>query len=162
MKAMIGLVVAILIIFCVTLFWPTTSNDKTADTETTKQQQAEQVTQTEVVTSVESEQQTEAESQKIERMQEAYALLEKARTKLKRQLSLLKHEMWGRKFEPAQAKEINELMLNAHKFNKLPPMLGAFSSAEEIQDELDKVNFAIKSLEEVQKMLESSEDIENE
>ena len=162
MKAMIGLVVAILIILSVTLFWPTSSNDTVTEQEAVRQDKTEQAVQTEALSSAKLEQQSAAELEKIERMQEVYASLEKARTKLKRQLARLKHEMWGRKFEPAQAKEINQLMLNAHKFNKLPPMLGAFSSPEEIQTELDKINFAIKSLEEVQTMLASAEDIENE
>ena len=162
MKAMIGLVVAILIIFSVTLFWPTSSSDTVMEKEAVRQDKSEQALQTEALPSAEMEQQSAAELEKTERMHEVYASLEKARTKLKRQLARLKHEMWGREFEPAQAKEINQLMLNAHRFNKLPPMLGAFSSPEEIQAELDKVNFAIKSLEEIQVMLASVEENETE
>ena len=85
-----------------------------------------------------------------------YKLLEKARSDLKQQLSRLKHEMWGLKFPVEEAREMNEIMLNGHKLIKNPDMLGAFSSVEGIRDELNKVIFANKALEDVKSMVEQN------
>ena len=45
-------------------------------------------------------------------------------------------------------------MLTAHKLIKNPYMLGAFSDVAGIRDELDKVVFANKALEDVKSIIE--------
>ena len=64
--------------------------------------------------------------------------------------------MWGLKFPVEEAKEMNEIMLNAHKLIKNPDLLGAFSDIESIKAELDKVIFAEKALEDVKAMIEQN------
>ncbi|MEQ8428190.1 MAG: hypothetical protein RLT87_04800 [Gammaproteobacteria bacterium] len=147
MKAMMGLVIAILVVSILTLFWPESTGEKASSTpEVSTAQQASEITVPDSDSSSEAMQQ----DQHVQQMKAEYELLEQARKELKRHLARLKHEMWGKKFPPEQAKEINQIMLNAHKFEKTPRMLGAFHDADEIQDERDRVLFAIKSLEEVE------------
>ena len=154
MKAMVGLIIAILIIVCLNLFWPSSQpvvslNDNTINnTETT-----------EVIS--ESHQQTPSpglntpsDDEKTRLMKEAYAQLEQERKNLKRYIARLKHEMWGLKFPPDQAKQISETVLGAARLIKNPHMLGAFSSVQGIQDEINKVSFAQKSLEQANVIIE--------
>ncbi len=54
--------------------------------------------------------------------------------------------MWGLKFPAATSKNISTTVMGANKLLKNPHMLGAFSSVEEIKDEIAKVDFAEKSL----------------
>ena len=157
MKAMVGLVIAILIIFTVTLFWPTTSTNNTtisSSEKTTLGSEPQKSLEEESDQSRPIQLNTPADDAKSEQMAAEYKLLEKARTDLKRQLARIKNEMWGLKFPPDEAKEINEIMLNAHKLIKNPYMLGAFSDVEGIKDELDKVVFANKALEDIKSMIE--------
>lgn len=154
MKAMVGLVIAILVISILTLFWPESTGERASSTpEVSPAQQNPDITVPDTASSSEATQQ-DSHAQK---MKAEYELLEQSRKELKRHLARLKHEMWGKKFPPEQAKEINQIMLNAHKFEKTPRMLGAFHDASEIQDERDKVLFAIKSLEEIETWLQQND-----
>ena len=61
--------------------------------------------------------------------------------------------MWGLKFEKDKAKHMNEVLLNAHKLIKNPDMLGAFSDVKNIRDEIIKIKFINKSLDQVTKTI---------
>lgn len=150
MKAMMGLVIAILVISILTLFWPESTGEKASSIPEVSP--AQQTPAIKVPDTAEASQQ----DQHAQQMKAEYELLEQARKELKRHLARLKHEMWGKKFPPEQAKEINQIMLNAHKFEKTPRMLGAFHDADEIQDERDRVLFAIKSLEDVEAWIQQN------
>ncbi len=95
-----------------------------------------------------------SDDEKVKLMTAEFEILKQERTKLKRRLSRLKHEMWGMKFTPDKAKNINEIMMTAHKLIKNPNMLGAFSSVEGIKDEISKIQFANKSIDQVSAMIE--------
>lgn len=86
----------------------------------------------------------------------AYEELEEGRKKLKRRLSRLKHDMWGLKFAPDQAKKMSSIMLEGHKLIKNPEMLGAFFTVKQIEDEIAKISFAGKSLNEIDRMIEEN------
>lgn len=157
MKTMVGLVVSILIIFSVVLFWPSSS---IKDINTPVMKEISISNETAIISDDEDtghtviKLNTPADDLKSEQMAAEYKVLEKARSKLKQQLARLKHELWGLKFPSDQAKEMNEIMLNAHKLLKNPNLLGAFSDVQGIKDELDKINFANKALEDVKTMIE--------
>ena len=57
--------------------------------------------------------------------------------------------MWGLKFKKNTAKEMNEVLLNALKLIKNPGLLGSFSDIENIRDEIMKLRFANKALDQV-------------
>lgn len=153
MKTTMGLVIAILIISILTLFWPD-SLEEQSNSSTVVSSVSDNATKTVPAMTAKSE--PTGPEQRAEQMKSEYELLEQARKDLKRLLARLKHEMWGMKFAPEQAMEINEVMLNAHKFEKTPRMLGAFHDADEIRDERDKVLFAVKSLEEIETWLQQN------
>ncbi|MDP7197164.1 MAG: hypothetical protein QF864_13370, partial [SAR202 cluster bacterium] len=52
-----------------------------------------------------------------------------------------------------KAKEMSEILLNAHRLIKNPNMLGAFSDTESIRDETMKVKFANKSLDRITEII---------
>lgn len=158
MKAMVGLVIAILIIFLANLFWP--SNQASDRTLSSKQdtieqgESAEDNTDKDVILS--SNLNAPSDDEKIKLMTAEYEILEKERKNLKRRLSRLKHDMWGLKFAPETAKKMSEIMLNSHKLIKNPDMLGAFSSVKGIQDEIAKIKFAESSIEVVSELIEEN------
>ncbi len=158
MKAMVGLVIAILIIFIANLFWP--SNQASDRNLSSKQDTLEQGESIEDVTNrdviLSSDLNAASDDEKIKLMTAEYEILEKERKNLKRRLSRLKHDMWGQKFAPETAKKMSEIMLNSHKLIKNPDMLGAFSSVKGIQDEIAKIKFAETSIEEVSQLIEAN------
>jgi Pyruvate/2-oxoacid:ferredoxin oxidoreductase gamma subunit len=161
MKAMVGVVLAILIIFGFRLFWPSADSgfNETSQTEVTYQNIDEQVESSDTVasesTSSETELDAENDKERTRLMRAAYEVLEEARTKLKRHIAKLKHEMWGLKFTKEKAKKISTTVMGANKLLKNPHMLGAFSNVEQIQNEIAKVNFAEKSLEEIDEIIKA-------
>lgn len=158
MKAMVGLVIAILIIFLANLFWP--SNQAGDRMLSSKQDTIEQDESTEDANNrdviLSSDLNTPSDDEKIKLMTAEYEILEKERKKLKRRLSRLKHDMWGQKFAPETAKKMSEIMLNSHKLIKNPDMLGAFSSVKGIQDEIAKIKFAESAIEQVSELIEEN------
>lgn len=156
MKAMVGLVIAILVIFTINLFWPFNSTDisngsleEDLEAESVNSELAE-VENIDLPVTLNAP----SDDEKVKLMTAEFEVLEQERKKLKRRLSRLKHEMWGLKFTPEKAKKMNELMMTAHKLIKNPDMLGAFSSVEGIQDEIAKIQFANKSIDQVNTMIE--------
>ncbi len=156
MKAMLGLVIVVLIVFLVVLFRPTGDNTATMTKKDNQQEIVQPSSTDDSAQSSTTDQLAAADDDKYEKMTARYQLLEKARTRLKRKLSRLQHELWGKNFPKEQAKEFNELMLNAHKLIKNPYKLGAFSSVKDIQDEIDSVTFAGEELEEIMQVVESA------
>jgi Pyruvate/2-oxoacid:ferredoxin oxidoreductase gamma subunit len=161
MKAMVGLVLAILIIFSLRLFWPSTEFDlsEMPQTEASSDNIDEQVNASEVTTnetdSSLAELNASSGEEKTKLMTAEYEILEQERKKLKRHLAQLKHEMWGLKFTPEKAKKISTSVMSASRLLNNPPMLGAFLSVGQIKDEIVKVNFAEKSLEEVDEIIKA-------
>lgn len=161
MKAMVGLVIAILIIFIANLFWPSNqaSDRKLSSGQDDIQQRdsTEGAANKDVILSTDLN--TPSDDEKIMLMTAEYEILEKERKNLKRRLSRLKHDMWGLKFAPETAKKMSEIMLNSHKLIKNPDMLGAFSSVKGIQDEIAKIKFAESSIEQVSELIEENKKI---
>ena len=154
MKAMVGLVIAILVLFIINLFWPA---DMIGVNEAqVTQKGAEQTTTTNEVIDLPVELNQPNDDEKVKLMTAAYEVLEDGRKKLKRRLSRLKHEMWGLKFEADQAKKMSNIMLEAHKLIRNPEMRGAFLSVKGIEDETAKIKFADKSLDEIVLMIEQN------
>lgn len=159
MKAMVGLVLALLIIFGYRLFWPSSEPElntvSDSDVSIEKTEDIESYAENE---SISSSQQLNAPSdkEKTRLMRAEYERLEEARTKLKRHIARLKHEMWGLRFPADIAKKISMTVLGANKLLKNPHMLGAFYSVEQIKDEIAKVEFAENSLIEIDEIVKAA------
>lgn len=158
MKATVALVLAILIIFAYRLFWPSSELvNSTQDQVAEKtEEKAEAVIETIIADEVISSSQqlnTASDAEKRKQMEVEYEVLQQTRKKLKSHIGLLKHQMWGLKFPSATAKEISTTVMGANKLLKNPHMLGAFSSVEGIKDEIAKIEFAEKSLTEIDEIV---------
>ncbi|MEE8321810.1 MAG: hypothetical protein V3R68_08225 [Gammaproteobacteria bacterium] len=158
MKQMLWLVMAILIIFLLVLFFPTGTNDhrgsseQTAATEISESNKAEQ--------GAYEEQSGIDEDTRYRLMKEEFAKLEKARRDIKRRLAKLKYHLRDVQLPPAQAREINEHMLNGYKQLRTPQMLGAFSSVAGISEERGRVEYAYANLDEVARILDQYKSVE--
>ena len=135
MKRVLGLVFIVLICFCFILFWPANEVDTVNSISSTSNLIANN------------------DDERNEIMTSEYKVLEKERGVLKQRLARLKHHMWGLKFEKNKAKEMSEILLNAHRLIKNPNMLGAFFDVESIRDETMKLKFANKSLDRVTEII---------
>ncbi len=147
MKYLLGLVITVLIVTCFILFWPTgdINNDNVGI-----QNSSSETIQSQIANLDPTE---KSDDQRNEIMLAEYKVLEKERRALKQRLARLKHYMWGLKFEKDKAKHMNEVLLNAHKLIKNPDMLGAFSDVKNIRDEIIKIKFINKSLDQVTKTI---------
>ena len=143
MRYLLGLVITVLIVTCFILFWPTgdINNDNVGI-----QNSSSETIQSQIANLDPTE---KSDDQRNEIMLAEYKVLEKERRALKQRLARLKHYMWGLKFEKDKAKHMNEVLLNAHKLIKNPDMLGAFSDVKNIRDEIIKIKFINKSLDQV-------------
>ena len=143
MRYLLGLVITVLVVTCFILFRPTedTNNDNAGI-----QNSSSETIQSQIANSDPTE---NSDDQRSEIMLAEYKVLEKERRALKQRLARLKHYMWGLKFEKDKAKQMNEVLLNAHKLIKNPDMLGAFSDVKNIRDEIIKIKFINKSLDQV-------------
>ncbi len=158
MKATVILVIFILLIFGFRLFWPADEinlSEKVSEKKDRQPIAAVDYSQLQETVAVVSDS-ASTDDEKIVRMTAKYEELEKNRKKLKRRLARIKHEIWGLEFPTEQAKEMNRILLNATKLIKNPDMLGAFSSVDGIQDEITKINFAHKTLDQVSEMIEEN------
>jgi cell shape-determining protein MreC len=162
MKAMVGLIIAILIVFGLRLFWPSTESgvSEVSIKKEMNDSKNEQVEMLEVTTeetdSSSQELNATSDDERTRLMKAEYEILEQERKKLKRHLARLKHDMWGLKFSREDAKQMSTTVMGASNVLRNPDMLGAFSNVEDIKDEIAKVNFAEKSLQQVSKMIEAS------
>jgi len=143
MRYLLGLVITVLVVTCFILFWPTgdINNDNVGI-----QNSSSETIQSQIANLDPTE---KSDDQRNEIMLAEYKVLEKERRALKQRLARLKHYMWGLKFEKDKAKHMNEVLLNAHKLIKNPDMLGAFSDVKNIRDEIIKIKFINKSLDQV-------------
>ena len=159
MKYVLGLVFMALICFCLILFWPTNE----ADTVNINIENRNIFSEGEPKQSISSASNliTNNDDKRNEVMTSEYKVLEKERGVLKQRLARLKHHMWGLKFEKNKAKEMSEILLNAHRLIKNPNMLGAFSDVESIKDETMKLKFANKSLDRVTEIILQKEQDNN-
>jgi len=158
MKATVALVLAILIIFAYRLFWPSSELVNSAQEQVVEKTEKKAEAVIEVITADEvisppQELNTASDAEKRKRMEVEYEVLQQTRKKLKSHIGLLKHRMWGLKFPSATAKEISTTVMGANKLLKNPHMLGAFSSVEGIKDEIAKIEFAEKSLTEIDEIV---------
>ena len=158
MKATVGLVIAILIIFSLKLFWPSNQTDVSNMTLNESTMEQDTILEDSRVTDDSSTLllNTPSDDEKVKLMTAEYEILDKERKILKRRLSRLKHDMWGLKFVQEDAKKMSEIMLNAHKLIRNPYMLGAFSNVEGIQNEIAKIKFAEKSIDQVRVMIDKN------
>ena len=143
----LGLVLVTLAFFGFNLFWPT-SEEMTPIKETLNEAYVGGDPSQSISSAKDQSGDERHELMKIE-----YEVLEKQRRMLKQRLARLKHSMWGLEFEKAKAKDISEILINAHKFIKNPDMLGAFSDISEIRDEALKIKFANKSLDQISELI---------
>ncbi|MCG8379716.1 MAG: hypothetical protein MI865_09615 [Proteobacteria bacterium] len=158
MKATVILVIFILLIFGFSLFWPADEinlSEKVSEKKDRQSIAAVDYSQLQETVAVVSDS-ASTDDEKIVRMTAKYEELEKNRKKLKRRLARIRHEIWGLEFPTEQAKEMKGILLNATKLIKNPDMLGAFSSVDGIQDEITKINFAHKTLDQVSAMIEEN------
>ena len=161
---MVGLIIAILVIFSLKLFWPSTQSDLRDPTlnEDTTSKEIQQVKRLESITEENDlplEKLNVASSDEKTRLMLAeYEILKQERKKLKQHVARLKHDMWGLRFASDKAKQMSASVMGASMLLKNPDMLGAFSSVSGIKDEIAKVNFSEKSLKQVSEMIEASKD----
>lgn len=160
MKAMVGVVLAILIIFCIRLFWPSSDMEISNDIQSNNIQ--EEIAEETIVEKMDStpgttlpELNNTEDKAKTRLMRAEYETLEDARIKLKKHIGKLKHDMWGLTFPKETAKKVSNAVLGASRLLKNPNMLGAFHNVEQIKDEIAKVNFAQKSLQEVDEIIKA-------
>ncbi len=147
MRYTLGLVFIALLFFCFILFWPEDENN-TDSLE--KQNVSSEMPQDKISASDSID---KSDENRHEAMNSEYKILEKERRVLKQRLARIKHNMWGLKFEKNTAKEMSEILLNAYKLIKNPGMLGSFSDIESIKDEIMKLKFANKSLNQVSEII---------
>ena len=81
-----------------------------------------------------------AERQRREAMRAEYDKLEQARDAVRKRLGKLKSRLWKLRVEPERARAIQEQLHQGYALLKNPPLLGAFSSVDEIAGEIEKVN----------------------
>lgn len=108
-----------------------------------------------VAQNVEEEKETEVtEESNLQKMQGKYASLKEARKELKLTLSRLASRLRKAEFSPEQAADIGKLMRKANYALKNPKLLGAFSSVDQIEQELEKVQSLQHNLQEVRLLLD--------
>lgn len=81
-----------------------------------------------------------AEQKRRQAMRAEYDRLEQAREGVRKQLGILKSRLWRLRVPPDRSRAIQEQMRQGYALLKNPPLLGAFSSADEIAGEIEKVN----------------------
>lgn len=79
-------------------------------------------------------------------MQETFEKLEKARRDLDGKLSRLKALLWGLEFPAEKSEAIKEQMQTGYALLKNKKLLGAYRNLDQIQEELDQLNFVYQSL----------------
>lgn len=88
-----------------------------------------------------------AEEERFQAIQAEYKKLEKARRNLDRRLAHIKAIMWGVTLPPEQAEDVVSKIRIGYELLKSKKLLGAFSSLQDISDELTQVEYAHQNLE---------------
>ena len=83
------------------------------------------------------------------RLAAAFAELQASRKALQQHLGDLKSILWGRELPAEQARRISRDMMSAQYLLKDPALLGAFSDADEVSAEKDRVDAARIQLQEI-------------
>lgn len=139
--------ITLALIFCLSIavVWWVFSTSPTApqpdEPQTITNDQATEATTNQTITNDQ-----QAADEHHQAMLNKFEQLKADRTTLKKKLARLKHKLWNMKFDPETAKTINQDMMAGHQLINNPNLLGAFSSVEEIENEIAKVQFAINSL----------------
>ncbi len=87
-----------------------------------------------------------AENERYEAIQAEYKKLEKARRNLDRRLAHIKAIMWGVTLPPEQGEDVVSKIRKGYELLKTKKLLGAFSSLQDISDELAQVEYAHDNL----------------
>lgn len=155
---MAGVIIVVLLLSLMNLFWPSDKSDKKDITVESKSVNTTNVSDDSLsnTATLPNGLNKPSSDAKVKLMTAAYETLESGRKDLKRRLSRLKHELWDLKFEPEKAKMISDTLLEAHKLIKNPEMLGAFVGVREIEDEIAKIQFADKSLNQIDELIEEN------
>ena len=151
---MVGLIITILIIFGLRLFWPTAQPEVSGVSQN-------EVSSENMKLAVDAVQESNSQSadlitpsdERTRLMTAEYEILEQQRKNLKRQLARLRHDMWGVKFAKEKAKQMSATVMSASNVLRNLDMLGAFSGVDAIKDEISKVNFAEKSLQQISEIV---------
>lgn len=106
---------------------------------TVEQEETELKEPVDATTAALQEQAIAADRKRRAAMRSAYAELEQARNDVRLQLGKLKSRLWKIETSPDQVRAIREQMQKGYATLKNPPMLGAFSSVDEIRQELARV-----------------------
>ena len=146
MRNMLLLLVVLLIVAAVYYFSLNTPG-------TTPQVESPHIQSVETLTSVNPQPVNEAD-QKLLQMETRYAALTDARKKMKLRLGRLSSRLRRVEFAPDQAKVISEQMLRANYLLKNPRLLGAFSSVDDIQQEIDQLSDVNRKLDDIKQMLD--------
>lgn len=97
-----------------------------------------------------------AEDARRAAMQAAYAQLEVERLKLRNRLDWISPRLQRSPLGPAEAALANQHLAAAHMLLRNPPLLGAFSSEEQIREETARVVAAVQRLEELGERLNAA------
>jgi hypothetical protein len=162
MKAMVGLIIAILIIVSLRLFWPSTPYDESKaslneDVIKEESQQAESLNVAIDENDSPAQELNALDDERTRLMTAEYDILQEERKKLKRHVARLKHDMWGLKFAREKSKQLSASVMGASNLLRNPDMLGAFANVDAIKDEIAKIKFSQNSLQEVSEFIEASQ-----
>lgn len=91
---------------------------------------------------------------KLQQMEAHFAALTDARKKMRLRLGRLSSRLRRVEFAPDQAKAISDQMLRANHLLKNPRLLGAFSSVDDIQREIDQLASVNSQLDDIKQILD--------
>ncbi len=94
------------------------------------------------------------EQNKLEVMKARFEELKELRKKTSLRISRIASRLRRSEFPPDKAREIEKDMRKISYMLKTPKLLGAFSSVEEIEEEIESLNSANKKLGEIKTMLD--------
>ena len=133
--------IALVIVLCVYFFTP---RDYLEDNERSDIQTAQESSTENTSDNTASGAQPPMPAEELLRQQkiDTFKKLEKARRNLDRSVSRLKALLWDVKLPKDEAEAMNKELLSAHSLLKNKKLLGAFTSLQEIQDELTQVEYS--------------------
>lgn len=157
MKGILAFVSVLLVVVLAVLFWPSDSDELDKAIEAAVEQQAQPENKEMLLKSQGLD--MPATDEVAEQMRAEYEVVEARRKELNKQLNRMKHEIWGVKLPPDQAKKVNNALMGGFKYLKYPPKLGAFSGVEGVKAETAKVEFLLKDIDEARGLLRKNEGV---
>ena len=148
-KISIGLVIVAILVALYFILFPTRISDQGGLTNATPKTEQPLIKE-EIVTDI--VEQVDESALRLEQMKMVYAKLEESRNRLKGRLGIIKARTWNLELSPEQAGEINKEVNRSYVLLKNPPLLGAFSSVEEIEK-------GIRKLEAIHNKLDKAEEV---